>query len=94
MESSFISFVKKPYLLYFFIFVSGSLCSVYFLPFIASYHLLLIFAVILWFFFFVACRCHSLQLLTNVIFTGIVMYWWYHVVLYWCNDIICRHVFS
>ena len=39
MESSFISFVKKPCLLCVFIFVSGALCSVYFLHFIASYHL-------------------------------------------------------
>jgi hypothetical protein len=27
-----------------------------------------------------------LRLLTSVIFTWIDMYWWYHVVLHWCND--------
>ena len=52
------------------------LFSVYFLPFIPSYHLPFIFAVIVCFLFFLACRCHSLQLLTIVIFTCVVMYWW------------------
>jgi len=67
------------------------LCSVYFLPFSASYHLPFIFAGI-FFFFFLASRCYSLRFLTSVISTWIVMYWWYHVVLHWCNDIICRHL--
>jgi hypothetical protein len=68
------------------------LCSLYFLPFSASYHLPFIFAIILCFFFLPACKCHSLQLLTSVIFTWIVTYWWYHVVLHWCNDIVCGNL--
>ena len=39
MESSFVSFVNKPYRLCVSIFVSGVLCSVYFRPFSASYRL-------------------------------------------------------
>ena len=45
MESSFVSFFNKPYQLHVFVFVSGLLCCVYFLPFGASYHLPFIFAV-------------------------------------------------
>jgi hypothetical protein len=74
MESSFVSFVNKPHRLCVSIFVSEVLCFVYFLPFSASYHLTFIFAIVLCFFFFLACRCHSLQLLTSVIFTWMVMY--------------------
>jgi len=75
MESSFVSFVNEPYRLGVFIFWGGvMLYSVYFLPFSASYHLPFIFVVVLCFFFFLACRCHSLRLLTSVIFTWIVMY--------------------
>jgi hypothetical protein len=33
-------------------------------------------------------------LLTSVIFTWIVTYWWYHVVLHWCNKIVCRHLLA
>ena len=50
--------------------------------------------VIFCFFFFLARRCHSLQLLTSLICTWIVMYWWYHVVLHWCNDILYRHLLA
>jgi len=64
MESSFVSFVKKPYRLGFSIFFSRCvlLCPLYFLPFSASYHLPFIFALILCFFFFLAldvilCNC-------------------------------------
>ena len=58
MESSFVSFVNKPYWLCVSVFVSGGvvLFSVRFLPFCASYHLPFIFAVVLFFFFFLACN--------------------------------------
>ena len=93
MESSFVSFVNKPFRLCVSVFVSRVLCSVYFLPFSASYHLPFIFAVIFCF-FFLACSCHSLRLLTSVIFTWMVMYWWYHVMLHWCVDIFCGHLLA
>jgi hypothetical protein len=88
MESSFVSFVNKPYRLCFhFCFGGVVLCSVYFRPFSASYRLPFIFAVI--FCFFLAYSRHSLRLLTSVIYTCIVMYWWYHVKLHWCIVIVC-----
>jgi hypothetical protein len=70
---------------YFFL---GVLRSVYFLPFSASYHLPFISAVTLCLFLFFVCRCQSLQLLTSVIFTWIVTFLWYHVVLHWFYKII------
>ena len=91
MESSFVSFVNKPFLLCVPIIVSGGfvLCCVYFLPFSASYHLPLVCAVVLcFFFFFLDCRYHYLELLTNVIFTWILIYWWYDVVSHWYKDIV------
>jgi hypothetical protein len=50
LESSFVSFVNKPYRLCVSFCVGGVvLCPVYFLPFSASYHLPFIFAVVLCF---------------------------------------------
>ena len=94
MESSFVSFVNKPCRLCVSIFVSGVwccvvLCSMYFLPFSVSYHFPFIFAVILCFFFLV-----RMSFFASVIVTWIVMYWWYHVVLHWCNGIVCRHLLA
>ena len=100
-RKSYLFHVLGSHIGYVFLFCFGGvvfccvlLCSVYFLPFIPSYHFPFIFAVIVCFLFFLACRCHSLQLLTILIFTCVVMYLWYHMALLCRNDIIYSHVLA